>query len=343
MKAALLKAPGNLSLEEVATPPCPEGGLLVRVRACSICSSDARMFYKGHPALIYPRILGHETSGEVFESRTPRFKPGDRVQIFPGICCGRCPACRRGDDNHCRDIAIMGFSRDGAFAEYIAVPPQSVAGGGVNLMPDGLSHEEAALAEPLASCLNGQELARVSQGDSLLIIGAGPIGLLHARLAVAKGASKVMAAETMPSRLAASRSDGIDRVINATTEDIAAIVREETDGRGVDVILLASSEAAVSSLLRLLAPQGRLCLFSGLPKEGAMVFFNANLIHYRELTIVGAYGSTARQNTEALNLIASDRVPVSDLITKKMPLEEITEGLEYVAGRHGLKAVIIFA
>jgi len=344
MKAAILKAPGHLMLDEVATPLCPDGGLVVKTQACSICSTDVKMFQHGHRDVNYPRILGHEVTGVVVESRTRGnvFKVDDRVQIFPGICCGHCPACRRGIDNLCEHIGIIGFSHDGGFAEFLVVPPQSVAGGGVNLIPAGVSYEEAALTEPLASCLNGQQLAGVTEGDTVLILGAGPIGLLHAMLARVRGASRVLVAERLPARLAMARLADIDRKIDINRESTEAVVQEETGGRGVDVILIASSEVTVSSLPGLLAPGGRLCLFSGLPPETAQIPLDTNLIHYRELTITGAYGSTAAQNSAALRLITSGKVPVAWLITKRLPLGEIEEGMEYVANRKGLKAVITF-
>jgi L-iditol 2-dehydrogenase len=134
----------------------------------------------------------------------------------------------------------------------------------------------------------------------------------------------------------------IDRKIDINGESTEAVVQEETGGRGVDVILIACSEVMVSSLPELLAPRGRLCLFSGLPPETAQIPLDTNLIHYKELTIVGAYGSTAAQNSAALRLIASGKVPVAWLITKRLPLGEIQEGMEYVANREGLKAVITF-
>lgn len=345
MKAAILKAPGCLVLEDVATPPCPEGGLLVKIRACSICSTDVKMSHQGHRALAYPRILGHEVAGEVVESRASAtgFKIGNRVQIYPGICCGQCPACRRGADNQCQNIGIIGFTYDGGFAQFLAVPPQSVARGGVNLIPNELSFEEATLAEPLASCINGQQQAGVTQDDTVLILGAGPIGLLHAMLARVNGASQVLVAERLPSRLEAPGTAPIDRMIDTGKESLEAVIQEETDGRGVDVILIACSKADVSSLPGLLSPRGRLCLFSGLPAGGSHLSLDSNLVHYRELSIIGAYGSTAAQNSAALKLIASGKVPAGSLITRRFSLDEIEKAMEHVSQREGLKAVIAYS
>jgi len=344
MKAAVLQAPGKLEFREEKHLICPEGGLLLKTMACSICSTDVKMYHHGHRDLAYPRILGHEVAGEVVESRSASgFKPGDRVQLFPGICCGECPSCRRGADNQCHNISIIGFNYDGGFAEYIAVPPQSITGGGVNHLPDGLSYEEATLAEPLASCLNSQQLCNVSAGDSVLILGAGPLGLLQALLAKHNGASKIIVAEPLAARLAIPGIAATDRMIDINKEELAKVVTDETDGRGADVILAASGGADVAALPPLLAPRGRLCLFSGLPRQEAIVPLDANLIHYRELSITGAYGSTAAQNRLAVELIASGNIPVAQLITKRFRLDEIEEGMAYTAGRVGLKAIITFS
>jgi len=345
MKAAILKAPGHLILTEKTMSSCPAGGLIVKTQVCSICTTDAKMFYHGQRDLVYPRILGHEVSGLVAESRAPdtMFQQGNRVQIAPGIGCGDCLACRQGADNQCDHIGIFGFNHDGGFAEYLAVPPQSVRYGGINLIPTELSFEEAALAEPLASCLNGQQLASVTEGDTVLILGAGPLGLLHAMLARVRGAACVLVAEPLPSRIKMAGPAKIDRVIDLNSEDIEETVKQETASRGVDVIILACRVAAVYPLLKLLAPRGRICLFSGLPQDNTKFPLDANLVHYREITIVGAYGSTAAQNSAALGLIASGEVPVAWLITKRLSLGEIHEGMDYVARREGLKAIIKFS
>lgn len=345
MKAAILKAPGHLVLTEMAMPLCPAGGLIVKTQVCSICTTDVKMFYHGQRDLVYPRILGHEVAGLVVESHAPdaMFQRGNRVQIAPGIGCGGCLACRQGADNQCDHIGIFGFNHDGGFAEYLAVPPQSVRYGGINLIPEKLSFEEAALAEPLASCLNGQQLAGVTEGDTVLILGAGPLGLLHAMLARVRGAACVLVVEPLPSRIKMAYPAKIDRVIDLNSEDIEETVKQETASRGVDVIILACREAAVYPLLKLLAPRGRICLFSGLPQDNTKFPLDANLVHYQEITIVGAYGSTAAQNSAALRLIASGEVPVAWLITKRLSLGEIHEGMDYVARREGLKAIIKFS
>ena len=344
MKAAVLEATGRLEVNAVGVPPCPEGGLLVKTQACSICTTDAKMYRHGQRDLTYPRIPGHEFSGIIEESRTGKdsYEPGQRVQVAPGINCGICSSCRRGHDNRCSNIEIFGFNRDGGFAEYVLIPETSVLNGGVNHIPDNTSFEDAALTEPLASCINAQDLVGMGQGDSVLILGAEPTGLLHAELARTRGASLIIIAERLENRLEMARNVGADFVINLNQNNLSASVLEVSNGAGVGVIIPACREEALESLLELTSPGGRVCLFSGLPHERERLKLNANLIHYRETSVTGAYGCTHAQNRTALDLISTRRIDVSRVVTCLLPPEEIREGLLYTERREGLKAVIKF-
>jgi L-iditol 2-dehydrogenase len=343
MRAAILRGLGQITVEEIEQPQCPEGGLLIKTGACAICSVDARMVSRGQRALVYPRIPGHEAAGTVVESRdqTGRFKNGDRVQVFPGLFCGRCVNCQKGANNRCESLKIMGFSYDGAFAEYFTVPAESVLGGGVNLIPERVSFEEAALTEPLASCLNGQEAVGISPSDSVLIVGAGPIGLLQASLAKDRGAARILVAENFAGRLEIPDGFPVDRVIDTGREDLRTVLVKETGG-GVDVILTACADSGLPALVNCLNAGGRICLFCGLPAESSKIRLEANWVHYRELRLVGAYGSTSRQNSEALGLIAGGRIPVAALITRRIALSLAPGGLAGVARCDGLKTIIKF-
>lgn len=343
MLAAVLKAPGCLELEDVQTPECLPGGLLVKIKVCSICSTDVKMFSSGHRDLVYPRIPGHEIVGVVVESKSDLFKNGAQVQIAPGINCGKCMPCLRGIDNQCAGIGIIGFTYDGGFAEFIAIPPQSLVSGTVNLIPEGLNFEKAALTEPLACCINGQEMTNVSEGSTVLVIGGGPVGCMHALLAKVRGAKKVFLVERLPNRInLASHFLPDVSLIDSSVEKVEKTINQETRGRGVDVILLACREGIDYPLLDLLAPRGRICLFSGLPPEKARKYFDLNMLHYREIALVGAHGCTAAQNKTALELIASGKAPVSWLITRQIRLQQIHEGLRYCAQRKGFKVLIKF-
>jgi L-iditol 2-dehydrogenase len=341
MMAAVLEAPGKMALREVEDPVCPDGGMILKVEACSICSTDVKMRKEGQRDLVYPRILGHEIAGVVYKRDGIGPEVDDRVQVFPGVFCGSCPSCRRGAINMCEEIRIFGFNLDGGFAEYLLVPKDSLRNGGVFPVPDGVRFELAALAEPLACCINAQERVGVTEGDSVLIFGAGPAGILHTMLARERGASMVTMAEPLEGRTDLAKLSGADLVVNSTREDLRERVEEATDGRGFDVIILASRDAAVDGdHLALLAPRGRISLFSGLPPNLASPRLNLNHLHYREKMIVGSYGCTPAQNGKALELISFGSIDAGRLITERVSLGEIWRGFEHAERREGLKAVV---
>lgn len=341
MMAAVLDAPGSLALLEVDDPVCPPGGLILEVEACSICSTDVKMLRAGQKDLVFPRILGHEISGTVSDRYGASPWVGERVQIFPGVTCGICPSCGRGAENHCKDMRIFGFNLDGGFAEYLVVPRNSVRNGGVNLIPDGMRFEEAALAEPLACCINAQDRVEVAEGDSVLIFGAGPAGILHALLSRERGASEVAMAEPLQVRADLAEALGADQVLSPLKEEFWDDAMDLTCRRGFDVIILASRDLAIDDdLLSLLAPRGRVSLFSGLPTHLASPGLDLNHIHYREEMVVGSYGCTPAQNRRALELISSGSIDVGRLITKRVSLGSILKGMEHAERRDGLKAVV---
>lgn len=340
MLAALLNGPETLSVEEIETPKCPTGGLLLRVEACSLCSTDVKMIRSGQKDLRYPRILGHEIAGVVEECRDESgFEEGDRVQLYPGIPCGSCSSCMKGAENQCSSVQIYGFNRDGGLAEFVAVSERSVQVG-INQIPEMVGFEEAALSEPLACCINAQERSYVGENDSVLIFGSGPTGCLHALLARDKGASQIIMAEPLKMRLRQAKRAKPDLVINSSEEDVRRSVLDFTHGKGVDVIILASRDVSVNDdLLSLLAPRGRLCLFSGLPETRAHSRINLNRVHYREVLMTGAYGCTSAQNRKALDLISSG-LDVSWLITEKISLKRIWEGIDHAERRKGMRAMV---
>lgn len=344
MKAAVLKGQGEFNLADVEDPECPQGGIIVKVKSAGICSVDAKMICQGHKALDYPRIPGHEVAGIVAENRTAGsgLEVGDRVQIAPGIICNECSYCRGGVTNQCEDIEIMGFTHDGGFAEYILIPPEGVSSSILNPIPTNLSFMEATLAEPLACSINAQELARVNKGDRVLVIGAGVTGCLHAMLAKVNGAEKVLLADKLTDRITLAEKTEADCLIDLSVEFIEEIVAEETESRGVDVIILACQEAALSySLFKLLAPRGRISFFSSLPYCKSNIKLDAKELHYKEQMVVGAYGCRVDQNRKALELMTKE-LEVDWLITDEISLDEIRTGIERLINYEGLKTVINF-
>jgi L-iditol 2-dehydrogenase len=344
VKAAVYEAPGRVEIREVSDPKCPDEGLLLKVLACAICGTDVKIYRHGHRHIRPPRITGHELCGEIVEvgRRVEEYAVGERVAVAPAVPCGTCDACRRGYWGMCDNLAPVGYQFDGAFAELMAVPPVAVRTLCVNRVPDGVSDHEAALAEPLACAINGQELSRVGLGDTVLVIGAGPLGCIHARLAHASGAQCVVLAEADAQRLdLARRVGGADVYVDTRAESLKEAVARVSSGRGMDrVIVACGAPQAQIDALELVAKRGSVNFFGGLPKDASTIAIDSNLIHYREFFITGTHGSAPADNRLALELIAAGVVPVRDLVTDVIPLEKLVEGIERVEQRQGLKIVV---
>jgi L-iditol 2-dehydrogenase len=343
MNVARLYAPGDLRVEEADVPEPGPGEITIRVRTCAMCGTDAKIFHHGHHNISLPRVLGHEIAGEVADvgPGVDGWIRGDRVQIIAAIPCGACLYCRRGQETVCENLESMGYQYDGAFAEFMRVPKKVLDRAGVNRIAEHVSYEAAALTEPLACVLNGQEIAGVGEGDEVVVLGAGPIGCLHVRLARARGAKSVTLIDVNQLRLDLAARSEPDAMINGSEEDAVETVRKLTDGRGADVVITATGAGpAQEQALEMAARRGRISLFGGLPKDKPIIRFDSNLVHYRELFVVGAYGSAPRHNRDALGLISGGDVVVDDLITHRLPLDEVKEGIATVTTGEGLKVVV---
>lgn len=298
----------------------------------------------GHHHIRPPRVIGHEIAGRIVEAGegVTGWAEGDRVQVIAAIPCGTCVECADGRFTVCSNQESMGYHYDGGFAEYMIIPEAVLAVDGVNRVPDNVDLAEASVAEPLACVLNGQEIAGVGEGDIVVVMGAGPIGCLHVRLARAKGAAKVYLVDLNRGRLDMSA---------ALVEPDAAICGEETDAvaevlrltgdRGADlVITAAASGRAQEDALRMVARSGRISFFGGLPKDAPVIQLDANVVHYKEISIFGANGSSPAHNKRALELISSGEVPVADLITERMSLSDVHKAIETVASGTAVKVTI---
>jgi L-iditol 2-dehydrogenase len=346
MKVARYYAPGDVRIEDADEPVAGPGELKLRVRACSTCGTDVKIFRFGHHHIVPPRVIGHEIAGDVVEvgdGATGGWQIGDRVQVIAAIPCGQCTDCRRGRQTICPNQESMGYHYDGGFAEYMVVPAKVLAVDGVHRIPDGLDHVSASITEPLACVLNGQEIARVGEGDTVVVVGAGPIGCLHVRLARARGAQQVFLVDLNAARLAlAAGFVAPDATICAGETDAVDEVRKLTDGRGADVVITAAASGqAQQDALQMAARQGRISFFGGLPKDNPVIALDSNLVHYRELTIVGANGSSPDHNRRALELIATGAVRVDDLVTHRMPLTDVLSAIDTVARGDAIKVTIL--
>ncbi len=339
MKAAVLEKPGKLAIRELPDPSCPPGGVVVKVLAANVCSTDLHMWEKGHPALRYPRTLGHEIAGVVAEvsNEERRYKVGDKVQVYPGIGCGTCEYCRRGRENLCPSIRILGFTLDGGFAQYLALPREAVEKGGLNRLDYPLSMTEAAMAEPLACCLNALEKVALKEGEIVLILGAGPIGCLFAMVAKHQGSGKVILLEKDSARISQARQ-GLE--VDLLDANKVEAVMELTGGLGADVVVTCFREAALEyPLVELAAPGGRVLMFSGISADKGVVPTDLNAVHYRELELIGAYGCTSIQCQRALDLMA-DGLEVNWLISQRVDLNGLEESFSALSSREAMKICV---
>ena len=343
MKAAVLEKVGKLDIRDMPKPECDPDGLVLDVGACAVCGTDVKVYRHGHRLIVPPRVTGHEVAGTVVEvgRNIKNYAEGDRVAVAPAVPCGECRMCRRNIHGMCDNLTAIGYHYDGGFAEFMAVPPVAVRNGCVNKLPDGLSDEHAALAEPLACCINAQELAFVMLGQSVAIIGAGPIGCLNTQVARARGATRVFMIDISGERLEMASFVAPDASINGAEEDAIGRVMELTDCRGADVVITAcASGKAQEQALQMVAKRGVVNFFGGLPKGDSCINFDSNLTHYREFYVIGNHGSAPQHNAMAIELIAAGKIDVSRLVTHRLPIERTLEGIEITEKAEGLKVVI---
>jgi L-iditol 2-dehydrogenase len=345
MQAAVVHGPGDLRLEEVPLPDPPTGSILVRVRSCGICGTDKRVYRQGDHRASYPVIVGHEVAGIVTKvaAGVSGVREGDRVCVAPGHGCGQCRMCRSGHPNVCTSpMPSMGYRVNGGFAEYLAVPENILRFGFVNPFPTTLSFDQAAMSEILACCLNGQRNAPVEEGDTVLVIGAGPAGIIHSQLARLRGAAKVILTQRSRDRLIlAEERFPIDRTVASSEEDLSQVVMQETNGVGADVIFVcAPSPDAQEVALKLVASRGRICLFGGLPPQHHVISLDANALHYREFFLSGASSSLPEDNRQALELLADRKIDPDLLITHRFALRDIHAAFDVVESRKCIKVVV---
>ena len=342
MKAAILYAPSDLRLAVTDDPVQQPGDLILRVRTATICGTDIRV-YRGRKTagIRYPSVIGHEFCGEIVASPdSARFQPGMRVGVCPAIPCGRCVQCLRGRENLCPDLQAIGYEIDGAFAEYIRIPARAVELGNVHVLPETVTDADAALIEPLACVLNGQNKVGLQQGDSVVILGAGPIGALHVKLARLRGAARVIVSEPNAARRAAALQAGADVVIDPTLGDLRAAVRGETRGQGADVVICAIGIPALAAqAIGLAAKGGRVSLFAGFTK-GDTGTLDINAIHYEELQVTGSFGLSRRDYEDALNMVADCRIDLRDMVTHRYGLHDVAAAFAMAESGAAMKVTI---
>jgi len=339
MKAVVYLGPGELSYQEVETPQVGPGELLVKTRAALTCGTDVKTFRRGHHLMKPPMLFGHEFAGDVAEvgEGVTGFAEGMRVVAANSAPCNECYFCQHGRHNLCESILFNW----GAFAEYVRVPARIV---NTNLyeIPSNLRYEEAALLEPLACVVLGNEAASISPGDTVVIAGGGgPIGLMHLQLARHNGARQAVVIDLKDSRLQLAEELGATHTINPACEDPVQGVKGLTEGRGADVVIETAGVPEVWQLsLQVVRNGGTAVMFGGCPR-GCQVSVDTDRVHYGELTIKGVFHHTPKTVARALQLLSDRVVKADSLITGRVPLKDTQLALEKVISGEAIKMAII--
>jgi len=341
MKAAVFEEIEKIVVKEVNIHKCEDDGILVKVEACGICGSDIRNYHSGLKIDVKEQIMGHEIAGVIKEAggKIKKYRIGDKVAIAPDVGCGECYYCKRGFSNLCLNHRLIGTHWPGGFAQFIYLPGEIINHGIINHIPEGLNFEEATISEPASSVVACQEYNDISLGNTVVIIGDGPIGCLHLEVARARGASKIIMVGL--TRLDIVKKFHPDYLIDAGSQDPVKKVLEITNGQGADFAIIANPVAKTQEQgVEMVRKRGRIIIFGGLPKDKPITTLNSNLIHYNELTVVGAFSYPVYAHEKALNLIALKKINAKSYIDKIVPLEEIEKSIKYAEQGKVLKIVV---
>jgi L-iditol 2-dehydrogenase len=333
MRAAVFRGGGRVDAAEWPRPAIGAGEVLVRVRGCGLCGSDiAKIVDPTTPA---PAVFGHEIVGDVVEAGegVTGFAPGHRVVVAHHVPCGECHYCRRASESMCRDFKQSRLD-PGGFAEYVRVPAPHVRSATFRV-PEHLNDEEASFTEPLACCLRAVERARVQPGDTAIVVGLGSIGYLFVQLLRRAGAS-VVGADQDPARAALARGFGIDAMEPA---EATAAARRLSDGRGADHVVVTGGGAGVLSwAVPTLRDGGAVHYFAG--GEGEALPVSMASLYHRELTVTTTYSSSPATLARAFWLLAAGKIDVAGLVSHRLPLARLAEGVELMRRRQALKVYV---
>ncbi len=345
MKAAFLDKIKKISVRDVPKPKIKDNELLLKVEACAICGSDIRIFNHGNPRINFPQILGHEIAGTVAEvgKDVIDFKKGDKISLSADIPCGKCEWCKNGISNNCEQTIAFGYEYQGGFAEYLKLDERILNFGPVVKVKENVSFYLLCLAEPLACCINCLEVINMKIGKSILIIGTGPIGCILALLSKINGATKVILSDINDKRLKiAEKIVKPDLIINSKESDLVSEIMKFTSSKGVDVVITACpSLKAQRDAFKVIKNKGFINFFGGLPNNAGKLNIDSNIIHYKEICVVGSHGSTPRHHKIAVDLISSGKIKLDKIISKVYSLDKINEAFEVAQiDKNNMKIII---
>jgi len=325
LKAAIIHGPNDIGIEDLPIPTIGPKEILVRMKACGVCGTDIE---KMHGPFAKPPALGHEVTGDIAKigDEVRGLRLGDHVFVHHHVPCYVCHYCRHGDLTMCEMFAKTNLDPCG-FSEYFRVPEPILEKKGVLQLPNELSCEEGTLIEPLACCIRGLAKCEIRQGDDVLVIGAGPSGLMYVQLLNIFGVGHTIVSEPIEFRLEAAEKFGADITINPQSEDVVEAVKDATEGIGVDVAIVAAGNVkAIEQAIKAVRKGGVVNLF-GLPPKGSILSMDPSEILVREISVVPSYSATELETNVALKLISSRKVDLSELITHRFKLESIMDAM----------------
>ncbi|GGE27583.1 alcohol dehydrogenase [Pullulanibacillus camelliae] len=350
MKCARLYGKEDIRIDEVPIPAIGEHELLIKVEAASICGTDIRMYRNGYGGIDenHPLILGHELAGIISKKGSAvdeKYQIGQPVAVAPNMGCGTCERCISGHTHLCDEYKALGINMDGAFAEYVRIPEKAVIQGNVMVIHNkhNVSFEEIALIEPLSCVYNGQQRLDIGPGDHVLIIGGGPIGVMHAILAKAQGASNVYLYDRHIERLEAAKEIEPEIQTISVKDNIDDKVLALTNNKGMDVVIVAAPAPDIQSkCLEWMNMNGRISYFGGIPKEKEMVPVNSNLIHYKQLLLTGSTRASLLHFLKSLEIITQRLFKLDKLISNRYSIDNFKMAFEQAKSSKDFKSVIVF-
>jgi L-iditol 2-dehydrogenase len=328
MRAAILKGPRQLSIENREAPKVGSHDVLIRIRATAICGTDIEI-YKGKGGGKFPMVPGHEFAGEVEKvgSHVINIRPGDRVVGGPAISCGKCFSCKKGLQNLCSNGGLIGREKDGAFAEYVSIPESNA-----HKIPNDVSFEEATIITTLTTVLHSHRLVDIFPESSVAIMGCGFTGLLNVQLAKLRGARPIIAVSRSQWKLDLAEKLGADVILRSGDEGVLSRVKSLTDGRGADLAIeTVGSATTLRECVDLVGPGGKV-LFFGITSDKAedLSLFP---IHFKELSIIASRAMLPKDWEPSIQMVATGRIDVKPLITQKIPFEELQNGFDMFEDR----------
>lgn len=344
MKAARLKGKLDIQIEDVAVPEIADDEMLLKVKSASLCGTDVRMYKNGYKDVSpeNPLIIGHEFAGiiEKVGSKVKGYTKGQRVAISPNIGCGTCDLCVSGQTHLCDNYDAWGVTMDGGFAEFVRIPSFAIEQGNIAPLNDEISFAEASLVEPLSCVYNGQKRINIKPGDDVLVVGMGPIGLMHVMVCKLFGASKVIVADLSDERLEKAKELFPD--VYTVKGDLKEGIKQIT-GKGVDVSIIAAPAAiAQSESTEYMNMNGKILFFGGLPKDRENILLNSNTIHYKQLSIHGCTKQSVADYRLCSKLVNDKRIPLHLIVSETYTIDDFDKAMANAADAKGLKHVIEF-